>query len=371
MSSQVTDIIFGQSGKKYILTKKYLGGGAFGSVFQGVIVDSDELVAIKQVIIKEDNIRSLVLNEIQVMMAMSKYPNCQKNIVCIHDYKEVDKLIYIIMEFVEGDDLWSLTANTKNLLNVLKQSCLGLQYLHSHNVLHRDIKPDNIMITEDGAVKLVDLGIGCVVVPNDILNTCIHVSGTPGYIDPLLYSKRIKTSCKSSDIYSLGVAMYVLMTRQSPPSYPSNMKPDEILGVYDKVKYRLKGAEYPAKLVVIVEAMMSPLSLDERPTASDIIRALDSGRELQLSSYKNNCVVDDSPVVEDGMKYDALDTRTLVLRTARDIQEEEAEFLDDDEEETDDDKRGHIIFAIKQLLPHHHISKTEQDLLIKDLVSEL
>jgi len=138
------------------------------------------------------------------------------NIVTIYDVGEDLGVSYIVMEFIEGQSLadWA----TKQRLSIpqvkhaIGSAALGLDYAHAAGVFHRDVKPDNIMLTSGGVVKVMDFGIARLM-ESSLTNTGI-VIGTPAYMSPeQVNGERVDAR---SDIFSLGVILYELLTGQKP-----------------------------------------------------------------------------------------------------------------------------------------------------------
>jgi serine/threonine-protein kinase len=137
-------------------------------------------------------------------------------IVTVFDVGEELGMAYIVMEFVEGLTLthWMKKQrfNVPQIKHVIYHAGLGLAYAHEHGVFHRDVKPDNIMLSNTGAVKVMDFGIARSVESN--LTKTGSVMGTPAYMSPeQVHGERIDGR---SDTFSLGVILYELLTGQKP-----------------------------------------------------------------------------------------------------------------------------------------------------------
>jgi serine/threonine protein kinase len=163
------------------------------------------------------------------------------NIVIIYDFGDENGLPYIVMEYLDGDPLDRLIHEKVPLhlsvkLEIMEQVCSALSYAHSQGMIHRDVKPANIIVQQDGLVKLLDFGIarGDVKVEGGMTRTGTLV-GTPAYMAP----ERLQGSPFDgrSDVFSAGVVLYQLLTGRLP---------------FD--------AEYPAILHQILEQDPAPLS---------------------------------------------------------------------------------------------------------------
>ncbi len=138
------------------------------------------------------------------------------NIVNIYDVAEDRGLYYIVMELVEGITLKDYIQKkgkltSKEVIGITMQVCAGIDAAHSHNIIHRDIKPQNIMISKEGKVKVTDFGIAKATSSNTIST---NVMGSVHYTSP--EQARGGFSDSKSDIYSLGITMYEMITGQLP-----------------------------------------------------------------------------------------------------------------------------------------------------------
>ena len=136
----------------------------------------------------------------------------------VFDYGEVGDKAYLVMEFVDGEPLSTVLARDGRLtpastLDIVGQAALALQAAHDAGVIHRDVKPGNILIRPDGVVKVTDFGIARVVDAAPVTQTGMVV-GTAAYLSPEQASGRSTTA--ASDIYSLGVVAYECLTGDRP-----------------------------------------------------------------------------------------------------------------------------------------------------------
>ncbi len=140
------------------------------------------------------------------------------SVVSVFDAGQEDDHNFIVMEYVDGVTLQDYVTGKKKLspnqvLDVIYQCAKGLDYVHRQNVIHRDIKPGNIMLSNEGEVKIMDFSIAHVDIGADDYNTEVH--GSPMYMPPEQLSEE-KRLVAQSDVYSLGAVMYALLARKAP-----------------------------------------------------------------------------------------------------------------------------------------------------------
>ena len=146
-------------------------------------------------------------------VAMLSHPN----IVAVYDVSHSDDIEYIVMELVEGITLKQYmekkgAVNWRECLHFSRQICKALAHAHERGIIHRDIKPHNIMLLRDGTIKVGDFGIAAL--ENEIYENNGQAVGSIHYIAP----EQARGQCPDarSDIYSLGVVMYEMLTGQKP-----------------------------------------------------------------------------------------------------------------------------------------------------------
>ncbi len=209
---RVNDVI----GQRYKIISE-LGKGGMSDVYEARDVIFRREVALK--IIKFENAKRIdnlirFQNEARFSAAFN-----HKNIVKIYDYGEYNNLPYIVTEFVKGQTLrdvldYKRTFSLNESCSIMLQLCDALIEVHSKNIIHRDIKPQNIYYANDGEIKLGDFGISILLGSGMNVNENKKIMGTAQYLAPeLVYGEKPSFQ---SDIYAMGITFYELLTGRVP-----------------------------------------------------------------------------------------------------------------------------------------------------------
>jgi serine/threonine protein kinase len=191
-----------------------IGRGGFGVVHEGSDIILNRTVAVKILTESDEDKESGpedFLREARTAATLN-----HSNIVTIYDTGRSDSKFFIVMEYVKGTTLKDLLAARPTLplpeiLGLIKQVCLGLDYAHRKGIVHRDIKPGNILVDEDGNVKITDFGLAKFISDTSIEDS---VKGTPVYMSPeQVQGQRLD---HRSDIYSLGCMLYRMVAKRPP-----------------------------------------------------------------------------------------------------------------------------------------------------------
>ncbi len=196
-----------------------LGRGSMGTVYKGNDPAIDRLVALKTIRLDTiaDPTELSELKERLTREAKAAGNLSHPNIVTIYDVGLQGNLQYIAMEYIEGYTLEAvlkrnLQLNYRILASVIIQTCSALEYAHKMGIVHRDIKPANVMVMDGFKVKVMDFGIAHFE-SSSMTQTGVAM-GTPNYISPeQLKGKEVSAS---SDIFSLGVVLYEMLTHRRP-----------------------------------------------------------------------------------------------------------------------------------------------------------
>jgi serine/threonine protein kinase len=199
---------------KYLIQRE-LGRGAGGVVYRARDPIINRLVALKTITTGLAEYPDLLQRFYQEAQSAGGLQH--PNIVTIYDLGDADGIPYIAMELLEGESLDQLISRRAPLPVPLKltyalQACRALDYAHKRGIIHRDIKPDNVMLTRDGTVKVVDFGIARVLETSKTQTGMLL--GTFAYMSPEQYHGEHADA--RSDIWSFGVLLYELLAYQRP-----------------------------------------------------------------------------------------------------------------------------------------------------------
>ncbi|HEX5337201.1 MAG TPA: serine/threonine-protein kinase [Gallionella sp.] len=195
-----------------------LGQGAMGIVYEAKDPLIDRVVAIKTINLglaqeEKEEYEGRFYQEAKAAGRLN-----HPNIVTIYDVGKSGDIAYIAMEFLQGRELRDIMKDggllpVDQVLDIVAQVASGLAYAHEHEIVHRDVKPSNIMVIRDGHVKITDFGIARMA-SSAVRTQTGMVLGSPKYMSPeQVMGKAID---QRSDIFSLGVMLYEMLTGQSP-----------------------------------------------------------------------------------------------------------------------------------------------------------
>jgi len=252
-----------------------LGAGGMGRVFKARHVTLQREVALKvlgRAFASDEAYRQRFLKEARAAARLN-----HPNIVQIYDFGRVDETFYIAMEFVRGESVGDRIRRQgrfteADAVATVAQACTALRVAHAAGIVHRDVKPDNLLLSADGVVKLVDLGLAKSTTDDANLTQTGVVSGTPHYISPeqIAGSKDVDGR---ADVYSLGATLYHMVTGHTPfegsspmvvvakhlhddPADPRSFAPalsDGLCAVIRRMMARDRDARYPDMAAVGVD----------------------------------------------------------------------------------------------------------------------
>lgn len=259
-----------QVGKYRILSA--LGSGGFGSVYLAEDTWIDKRVAIK-VPHRQGADFSELLKEPRALASLS-----HPNIVSILTAEKEDGVFFIVMEYVPGETLEQIIASggALDLPRALDYSCQilnAVDHAHRQGVLHRDLRPANVLVTETGMLKVADFGT------SRFLEIAAHgttIIGSPPYMAPEQFKGQ---AVFASDVYSLGVTMYQMMTGTLPYQTPSAADIDRLLRSDVIAPPRLKNPAIPKEISDIIMRAMAPDIAGRYQRAGDLLEELLSAAE--------------------------------------------------------------------------------------------
>lgn len=270
-----------------------LGQGAMGTVYKARDPLLDRIVAIKTVnlALPKDEVAEYEARFYQEAKAAGQLSH--PNIVTVYDIGKSERMAYMAMEFLEGEELRKMLGSRNPIpvtksLDIAAQVADGLQYAHEHHVVHRDIKPGNIMVLNDGTVKITDFGIARMRT-NEVKTMTGMILGSPKYMSPEQVAGRRADS--RSDIFSLGVVIYETLTGTSP------FVADNIHGVmYQTLNFsppapKTLNPELPDVINFIIAKALAKNLDDRYQQAKDLAKDLREARASVMGEASNPVLI--------------------------------------------------------------------------------
>jgi serine/threonine-protein kinase len=200
--------------------EQILGRGGMGVVYKATDTQLDETVAIKtlpgDVMTKSPDDLERFKREIRLARKIT-----HRNVLRTYDYGEAEGVYFISMEFVRGytlnellDEAPNRQMPTRAAIGIARQICRGLHAAHEQGIIHRDIKPQNVLIDAKGEVKLMDFGIARMAEATEGMTQAGLIVGTPHYMSPEQVQGKLLDS--RTDVYSMGVMLYELLVGRRP-----------------------------------------------------------------------------------------------------------------------------------------------------------
>ena len=256
--------------------KKRLGKGGMGEVFLAKQTSLDRLVAVKTLskdLAKRDNFVARFLREARSMAKLDHH-----NVVKVYAVDSFKGLHFAAIEYVDGksvqdwlDQLGQFSIG--DAVHIAIASAEGMKHAHDLNMVHRDIKPDNILLTSKGGVKVADFGLAKVMDEDVSMTQSGTGLGTPLYMAPE-QARSAKTVDQRSDIYALGATLYHMLTGKLPFGGGSAL---ELIIAKETGKYetaRKLRPEIPERLDLIIDKMMAKDPKHRYGDCAEVIRDL-------------------------------------------------------------------------------------------------
>mgnify|MGYP001176214916 FL=1 len=248
-----------------------LGSGGFGSVYLAHDTWIDKKVAIK--VPHRQNLDFGELLKEPRLLASLNHPN----VVSITTAEKENDIFFIVMEYVSGATLEQIIETEGALelsrgLDYICQICNAVDHAHAQGVLHRDLRPGNVLVSRTGLLKVADFGTA------RFLEIAAHgstVIGSPAYMAPEVFDGK---AVFASDIYSLGCTMYQILTGSAPYAPPAPKELDKLMSGELVSAPRLKNPNIPTRVSEIIMRAMAPNISERYKQANDVLTDLLDGR---------------------------------------------------------------------------------------------
>ncbi len=261
-----------------ITIEKLLGQGGMGAVYLGFDEKLQRAVAVKSIRpehLRHKSTQQRFVREAQILSKINHPSICH-----IYDYMETPHGDFLVLEYIKGKQLFQVGLDANETLDALIELARALAVAHEHGVVHRDLKPDNIMIKDDGTLKVLDFGIA-----QSITHATAEIQkdeghkatfeltqqgalmGTIRYMSPeQANGQPIDTA---SDLYSLGVIAQELLTKQ--PAYPT-LSTNQLLNDVQQGKRSATNDLGPGYQALLTD--LTQLNPTDRPSAADVVSRL-------------------------------------------------------------------------------------------------
>lgn len=262
-------------GKYRVLER--LGSGGMGNVYLCEHRYMRRLVAVKvpfSRLAEDPAIRERFFREVRAA-GLLDHPN----IIRVYDVQQEGPLIFLVMEYVDGSTLRQIVAglgpmDIRRAAHYVRQAALGMQHIHQAGIVHRDVKPSNLLLSRTGVVKLFDLGLARFAESDSGVLTHHEIAlGTEDYIAPE-QARDSHSAATTADIYSLGVTFYYLLTGRTP--FQEGTSEEKLLWQQARQPPPLRSLrpEVPEELAVVVDRMMAKDPSQRYATAAAVAEAL-------------------------------------------------------------------------------------------------
>ncbi len=257
-----------------------VGKGGMGVLYRGFdpVLDREVAIKLMHADFSEDTeqMRPRFYREARAAAKLN-----HRNIVTIFEFAEESNIPYIVMEFLRGTSLGGRMAMQPPLtiddkLNVIAQLCDGLSYAHEQGVVHRDVKPDNVFLLEDGSVKLLDFGIAKLT--SSTLTRQGDVLGSASYMSPEQVGGSELVDGRA-DIFSTGVMLYELLCGRKPFEGDSPTAVIVKILKEEPTPIETHSQDLPPQLVAVVMKALQKNAQDRFPSAEALSRELQSIRK--------------------------------------------------------------------------------------------
>jgi uncharacterized protein (TIGR03067 family) len=267
---------------------RLIGKGGMGDVYKACHRKMERTVALKVInrgLFRKAEVIDRFHREVKAAAQLS-----HPNIVTAYDADQAGEFHFMVMEYVDGVDL-ARTIKDRGALPIdeaceyIRQAAIGLQHAHERGMVHRDIKPHNLMVTKDGTVKILDFGLASLapeaipasdaVAARSDLTAAGAIMGTPDFISPEQAEDARQADIRS-DIYSLGATLYYLLSGRVPFDDGSVMHKLKSHAQFEPTPLNSVRDDVPQKLVAIASRMMAKDPDERYLTPKEVAEAVEA-----------------------------------------------------------------------------------------------
>lgn len=262
--------------KKYKVIQTVASGGT-AVMFKAVQTSLDRVVAVKRLhqhLTNDENFTNRFILEAKAAASLD-----HENIVHVIDFGREGENYQMVMEYVEGESLSEILERWRPIkydlaLAIVRQICLGLDHAHAKGIVHRDIKPGNVMLTPFGRAKITDFGLAKLTQANTSQTAANSILGTPLYMSPeQAFGESVDNR---SDLFSLGTVLYELVTGKQPFSSENYMGVIQNIINKDIPGVQEINNEIPDEVAAIVDTALAKNREDRFQSATEFREAIES-----------------------------------------------------------------------------------------------
>lgn len=270
--------------RRYIVQEK-LGAGGMGTVYTAKDRLTGETIALKRVLITSEklaqdsntNFLTALATEFR-MLAGLRHPHIVRVIDYGFSFEEGQPQPYFTMEYLPASQTLTKAANDQPLelqVRLLTEMLMALAYLHRRGVIHRDLKPDNVLVNSSGQVKVLDFGLALEAASQSEINLDEGAVGTLAYMAPELFAEEAATV--QSDLYAVGMLIYEIFTGR----YPFNQKTITLL--FNDIMYHVPDMSmFDPELSELLTRLLAKDPAARPSSAEEVIRELCEATEQPL-----------------------------------------------------------------------------------------